>query len=78
MTDAKWCQATRLLVLRRLRRMRKKRGETPYAAFARKLGITRSSLFRLENGQQSITLKTLQEITDPPKYFWSDVFPAQS
>jgi hypothetical protein len=36
----------------------------------------RSSLFRLENGQQSITLKTFQEIMDPPNCFWSDILPA--
>lgn len=44
--------------------LRKRRGEITYAAFARKLGITPSSLFRLENCQQSITLKTLQQIMD--------------
>jgi hypothetical protein len=31
-------------------------GEATYAQFARKLGITPSTLFRLENRQQSITL----------------------
>jgi len=57
--------------------LRKRRGETTYAAFARKLGITPSSLFRLENGQQSITLKTLQQIMDRLKCSLSDIFPAQ-
>jgi len=38
--------------------------EATYAVFARKLGMTPSSLFRLENGQQSITLKKLQIIMD--------------
>jgi len=44
--------------------LRQQRGETPYAVFARKLGITPSSLFRLENGQQSATLKTFQQICE--------------
>jgi transcriptional regulator with XRE-family HTH domain len=57
--------------------LRKRRGEITYAAFARKLGITPSSLFRLENRQQSITLKTLQQIMDRLKCSWSDIFPAQ-
>lgn len=57
--------------------LRKRRGETPYAAFAKKLGITPSSLFRLENGQQSITLKTLQQIMDRLKCSLSDMFPPQ-
>jgi hypothetical protein len=42
--------------------LRKKRGDLPFAVFAKKLGITPSSLFRLENCQQSLTLKTLQQI----------------
>jgi DNA-binding Xre family transcriptional regulator len=58
--------------------LRKRRGEITYAAFARKLGITPSSLFRLENCQQSITLKTLQQIMDRLKCCWSDIFPAQN
>jgi transcriptional regulator with XRE-family HTH domain len=58
--------------------LRKRRGEITYAAFARKLGITPSSLFRLENCQQSITLKTLQQIMDRLKCSWSDIFPAQN
>ena len=57
--------------------LRRKRGETPFAAFAKKLGITPSSLFRLENCQQSITLKTLQQIMDRLKCSWSDIFPPQ-
>lgn len=55
--------------------LRKQRGDVPYATFARKLGITPSSLFRLENGQQSATLKTLQQICDRLKVNIHDVFP---
>jgi DNA-binding XRE family transcriptional regulator len=57
--------------------LRQRRGVTPYAAFARKLGMTRSSLFRLENGQQSITLKRLQEIIDRLRCDIRDIFPRQ-
>ena len=55
--------------------LRKRRGEMTFAAFARKLGITPSSLFRLENCQQSITLKTLQQLMERLKCSWADIFP---
>ena len=55
--------------------LRKQRGDVTYVAFARKLGITPSSLFRLENCQQSTTLKTLQQICDRLKVDIHDVFP---
>jgi DNA-binding Xre family transcriptional regulator len=54
--------------------LRKQRGDLPYAAFARKLGITASSLFRLENCQQSTTLKTLQQICKRLKVKPQDIF----
>jgi transcriptional regulator with XRE-family HTH domain len=57
--------------------LHKTRGQITYAAFARKLGITPSGLFRFENCQQSITLKTLQEIMDQLKCSWADIFPGQ-
>ena len=56
--------------------LRKKRAETPYATFAKKLGITPSSLFRLENCQQSVTLRTLEQILDRLKVELEDVFPS--
>jgi transcriptional regulator with XRE-family HTH domain len=57
--------------------LRKRRGEVTYAVFARKLGMTPSSLFRLENGQQSITLKKLQQIMDRLRCSVQDIFPPQ-
>jgi len=58
--------------------LRKKRGEVTYTVFAKKLGITPSSLFRLENGQQSITLKTLQQILSRLKVNLFDIFPPKN
>jgi transcriptional regulator with XRE-family HTH domain len=55
--------------------LRKKRGTLPYAQFAKKLGMTPSSLFRLENCQQSITLKKLQLILDRLNVDLTDIFP---
>ena len=42
--------------------LRRKRGERPCAQFARKLGISASTLHRLENGQQGTTLQRFQQI----------------
>jgi transcriptional regulator with XRE-family HTH domain len=42
--------------------LRRKRGEMTYRAFAPKLGMTSSTLHRLENLDQSITLAKLHAI----------------
>ncbi len=42
--------------------LRQQRGEMSYAEFSRKVGVTKSMLFRLENCQQSITLRRFEEI----------------
>jgi len=43
--------------------LRARRGELTQEVFARKLGISRATLTRLENGAQNTTLKTLNQIT---------------
>jgi DNA-binding Xre family transcriptional regulator len=55
--------------------LRKRRGEISYAAFAKKLGMTASNLHRLENGEQTITLRKLQEIMERLKCNLTDIFP---
>jgi len=40
--------------------LRKRRGSLSLSAFARKLGISSSSLHRMEMGEQNVTLKTLE------------------
>lgn len=45
-----------------------------YSAFAKKVGLTPSSLFRLENGEQSITLGRLHELLKRLKASVWDVF----
>ncbi len=54
--------------------LRKKRGEMSYPAFARKLGISSSSLHRMELGQQNVTLKTLEHLRKRFKCSVSDIF----
>jgi transcriptional regulator with XRE-family HTH domain len=56
--------------------LKKQRGEMSYADFAKKTGITASSLFRLENGQQSITLTRLHGLLKKLKASVADVFTA--
>ena len=55
--------------------LRKKRGDATYAAFARKLGVSASTLYRLENGEQSITLQRLEQVLARLKCSIRDVFP---
>jgi transcriptional regulator with XRE-family HTH domain len=40
--------------------LRHRRGDLSLPAFARKLGISSSSLHRMEMGEQNVTLKTLE------------------
>jgi transcriptional regulator with XRE-family HTH domain len=54
--------------------LRKQRGEQTYTQFSKKLGFPRSTVFRLENGEQSITLGRLQQIMDRLKCSLSDIF----
>jgi transcriptional regulator with XRE-family HTH domain len=43
--------------------LRKRRGDLSQEAFARKLGISRPTLTRLENGAQNTTITTLEQIS---------------
>ena len=45
-----------------------------YAQFSRKLGLPPSTLHRLEAGQQSITLRRLQQVMTRLKCRLSDIF----
>lgn len=54
--------------------LRKQRGNLSYPAFARKIGISSSSLHRMEMGEQNVTLKTLEYLLKRLKRSVSDVF----
>lgn len=56
--------------------LKEQRGEMTFAQFSKKTGLPRSTLFRLENGEQSITLGRLQQIMDRLKVDLEDVFAA--
>lgn len=55
--------------------LKERRGEQTYAQFSRKLGLPPSTLHRLEQGSQSITLRGLQQILRKLKCGLAEVFP---
>jgi transcriptional regulator with XRE-family HTH domain len=55
--------------------LRKQRGELSYPEFAKKTGISSSSLQRMELGEQNVTLKTIEQILTRLKCRLQDVFP---
>jgi transcriptional regulator with XRE-family HTH domain len=57
--------------------LRKRRGGETYASFARRIGLPPSTLFRLEQGQQSLTLGRLEQITKRLKAKLADIFPGK-
>ena len=54
--------------------LRQKRGEMTYVQFSRKTGLPPSTIFRIENSQQSITLSKLQGVLRRLKVRVRDVF----
>lgn len=54
--------------------LRRTRGDLPYRQFAKKLGVSRSTLFRIENMEQSVTLNRLHSILNVLGVQWEDVF----
>ncbi len=54
--------------------LRRQRGDRTLVQFARKLGTSHSTLFRLEHGEQSITLDKLDQILGRMGCHLSDIF----
>ncbi|WP_425571963.1 helix-turn-helix domain-containing protein [Prosthecobacter algae] len=54
--------------------LRRKRGDMTYKAFSQKIGLPPSTIFRLEQEQQSITLSKLQIVMDRLKCSVKDIF----
>jgi DNA-binding Xre family transcriptional regulator len=57
------------------RKLRTLRGELPQRRFAEKIGISKSTLNRLEMGDQNISLKTLKVLCQRLKCDIGDLFP---
>jgi hypothetical protein len=58
--------------------LQRRRGSESYASFGRKVGLSASTLFRLENCQQSITVQKLEQVLAKLKCTAMDVFPPGS
>ena len=54
--------------------IREQRGEMTFAQFSKKIGLPPSTIFRIENCQQSATLGRLQQIMTKLKCTLGDMF----
>ena len=54
--------------------LRKRRGDLTYQQFSRKTGISDSTLHRLEQGSQNVTLNTLEQISERLKCDITEIF----
>jgi len=54
--------------------LKRRRGKLTYAQFAKKLGLSDSTLHRMELGEQNVTLKSLEQIIKRLRCRVSDVF----
>jgi transcriptional regulator with XRE-family HTH domain len=63
-----------MLEKRLAKNLKKIRGDRSQLEFAKKLGISRPSLTRLENADQNVTLKTLEQITRALKCDMNSLF----
>ena len=54
--------------------LREQRGEMTFAQFSKKVGLPPSTIHRLENGDQSITLGRLDKVLTKLKCTMTDVF----
>jgi putative transcriptional regulator len=54
--------------------LRKRRGELTFAQFSRKIGISTSTLQRLEMGDQNVSIDTLEQICERLKCTVGEIF----
>jgi DNA-binding Xre family transcriptional regulator len=54
--------------------LKKKRGDQTFQQFARKMGLSNSTLQRIEVMEQNVTLDTLEHIIDRLRCRASDIF----
>ena len=57
--------------------LRRLRGTTPQRDFARRLGISKSSLHRMEMNQQNVGLDMLEQLCQRLKCDLADLFPPE-
>jgi transcriptional regulator with XRE-family HTH domain len=57
--------------------LKKRRGTMSYGKFSQKVGLPPSTLYRLERGEQSITLGRLHQLMQRLRCKLTDIFPTQ-
>jgi transcriptional regulator with XRE-family HTH domain len=57
--------------------LRKERGSLSYARFAKRVGLSHQTLFRIEHGEHHLTLNKLETVLDKLKIRLKDVFPEE-
>lgn len=62
------------LAKRLAKRLRELRGDVPQYRFAKRLGISKSSLNRMEIGEQNVSLRTIERICQRLKLDIVDLF----
>jgi transcriptional regulator with XRE-family HTH domain len=55
--------------------LKKKRGDQTFAQFSRKVGLSDSTLQRIEMMEQNVTIDTLQHIVNRLRCKLSEIFP---
>jgi transcriptional regulator with XRE-family HTH domain len=55
--------------------LKKERGEMTFTQFEKKMGISASTLHRIEMQDQNVTLDTLEDIMERLKVSMSEIFP---
>jgi len=55
--------------------LRKERGEMSYAQFAKKVGISHQTLFRIDHGEHRLTLDKLETVLVKLKLRLKNIFP---
>ena len=66
------------LAKRLAKRLLELRGNTPQYQFARRLGVSKSSLNRMEVGDQNVSLKMLDRLCARLRCDVTDLFPKES
>jgi putative transcriptional regulator len=56
-------------------RLKELRGDIPQLQFCKKLGVSKSSLHRMEMGEQNVTLEMLDAVCARLKFDICDLFP---
>jgi transcriptional regulator with XRE-family HTH domain len=57
--------------------LRKRRGGLSYAAFSKRVGVSYTTLHRIERGEHHLTLNKLETILNKLKVRLKDVFPEE-